>query len=284
MLRSNRISFLLSVCGVMVVVCNAAPVSAQQINVYATMRSLANRYEKAQAEEREQIVEMCRQQLAAAETAIESSQTQRKSLMSELETARSQVDSARKQETAAKKRLQSARAELQETETAICDRQAADSEYARAQKELTQARDDLDQVILATLGLPPRKTPVEERDRQTERARFTSAQKAKLRASTGYAAANERVSAASSRFSRLKTDLLASDPDYKSATENLAVAEQAIAEAAAGAKAAGLELSRVRKELKSCDATLVSARDAVNECTEFLANMGAPLQSNRKKK
>ncbi|MBL8851408.1 MAG: hypothetical protein JNG89_17120 [Planctomycetaceae bacterium] len=253
---------------------SATPAVSQQIDI--NLNQLSQDFANAQAAERDRIIASCRTQAEAAEEAAQSAQSRRTELAARLDEARTAQETARTEESAQKKEQKAALAEKEKLEEQTFAAQGPETDYVRAQSELSEARDALDEVIRTTLSLPPRTKPATEQERQTERAKFTTAQKAKLKASSEYQAAYERASTGLTEFNRIKAELLAGSTDYQAATERLAAAGEAEDKAAAEAKAAGLEIGRLRKELKTTDTSLAAARRALADVNRFLASIGAP--------
>jgi hypothetical protein len=259
---------------------SGAAAQAQQVrpDVFPDADDFAREFQKARDGQQKQLVEFCQKYAEMAEQEIEARKTKRDDLAAKLEQIQSAIADARQKATAATKETQAARRAQHDRETAIVAEQSADSPYGLAQTELQQARDEQDRIILKTLGLPARSSPVTEQQRGAERSKYTATQKARLKASPECDAANDRVAAALSAVNEAKAKVLEADADYRALTERVATAAEAEDAAEATAKAASLDVGRVRKDLKASDSALAAARKVLAQTNAALAQLGVPRE------
>lgn len=247
-------------------------------DVFPDADDFAREFQKAQQGQQKQFVEFCRKYAEKAEEEITTRKAKRDDLAAELEKIQSAIADARQKATAASKETQAARRAQRDRETAILAEQSADSPYGLALAELQKARDEQDRIILKTLGLPARSGPVTEQQRGTERSKYTASQKARLKASAECDAASERVTAALKAVNEEKQTLLEADKEYQAIATRVAAAVEAEDSAEAIAKAAGLDVIRVRKDLKASDSSLAAARKVLAQADAALAQLGAPRE------
>jgi hypothetical protein len=247
-------------------------------DVFPDADDFAREFQKARDGQQKQFVEFCRKYAEMAEEEIATRQTKRDELAAELEKIQASITDSRQKATAATKETQAARRAQRDREAAILAEQAADSPYGLAQAELQKSRDEQDRIILKTLGLPARSGPVTEQQRGTERSKYTASQKARLKDSDECGAANDRVTAALRSVNEEKAKLLEADTEYQSITARVAAAVEADDSAEAEAKAAGIDVVRVRKDLKAADSGLAAARKVLKQADAALAQLGAPRE------
>jgi hypothetical protein len=289
MLRfEHRLPALFTILGrltpfaVALAIASAAPVAVAHAqvrpDVFPDADDFAREFQKSRDGQQKQFVEFCRKYAEMAEEEIATRKTKRDDLAAELEKIQSTIADSRQKATAATKETQAARRAQRDREAAILAEQAADSPYGLAQTELQKSRDDQDRIILKTLGLPARSGPVTEQQRGTERSKYSASQKARLKDSAECDAANDRVTAALRSVNEEKAKLLEGDTEYQSITARVAAAVEADDAAEAEAKAAGIDVVRVRKDLKASDAALAAARKVLKQADAALAQLGAPRE------
>jgi len=246
--------------------------------VFPDADDFAREFQRAQQGQQKQFVDFCRTYAELAEDEIATRKTRRDDLAAELEKIQSAIADARQRATAATKETQAARRAQRDREAAILAEQSADSPYGLAQAKLQKARDEQDRIILKTLNLPARSGLVTEQQRGAERSRYSASQKAKLRASPECDAANERVTTALKAANDEKKKLLEADEEYRAIAARVAAAVEAEDSAEAAAKTAGLDVVRVRKDLKSSDSELAAARKVLAQADAALKQLGAPRE------
>jgi hypothetical protein len=289
MLRSERRSIpffafrsrTAACCMALAVACLAPGAVAQaqvRPDVFPDADDFAREFQKARDGQQKQFVDFCRQYAEMAEEEIAARKTKRDDLAAELEKIQSAIADTRQKATAASKETQAARRAQRDREAAILAEQSADSPYGVAQTELQRARDDQDRIILKTLGLPARSGSVTEQQRGAERSKYTASQKSRLKASPECDAASERVTTALRAANEEKKKLLEADKEYQAIATRVAAAVEAEDSAEAAAKAAGLDVNRVRKDLKASDSALAAARKVLAQADAALAQLGAPRE------
>lgn len=250
-------------------------------DIFPDADDFAREFQQAREGQQKQFVDFCRMYAEMAEEEIAARKTRRDDVAAELEKIQAGITDARQKATAATRETQAARRAQRDREAAILAEQSADSPYGVAQAELQRARDDQDRIILKTLGLPARSGSVTEQQRGAERSKYTASQKSRLKASPECDAAGERVTTALKAANEEKKKLLEADKEYQAITARVAAAVEAEDSAEATAKAAGLDVSRVRKELKASDSALAAARKVLAQADAALAQAGAPREKKK---
>ena len=258
-------------------------VEAQYRSHYRNSSYHRNAMAMVQAQKR-QMISMLQSQIVSANQVLANAESKSAMSQSLAYEAMSKLNQIRKEMESANSEVHEAFKELQMIEADILAGQADPSEFAQATKAVKNSNQEVHRVFHKLTQTPEEEKISTDDSRIVEMARLTESQRVKIKSDPDYKSATDELTAAEQHVADVRKKLFENSKEWKDAKRTLDKARQDSRAEIAKAKPASLAAAHQNQETQQLRNVIENAKLIVAQGDLRLRQLGAkPMTSNYKK-
>lgn len=257
----------------------AAVFAAVVLSVWAVPQGRAGEWRRrsgqnAYAAQRNRLIGQIRTQVDSARKVLATAQSKTKMSEADLKSAREKLDEARSAIDKAEQEHREAGGSLRRIESEILAAQGPDSELGKARAKVDALRAALDRELHRVVKLPEHPAAPSEVDVARDMILLGDADREALRTDRPFQEASARLEEAKREYSRIRTRLLESSPDWVAAAKTAQEARQKESQARKDAAAAAGPSRAANRELRTQKQLATEAQAVVAQGEAALRRLG----------